>query len=161
LAQGEIGFLAGPCHGTAYFGDPEKSAETFIVVDDVQYAMPGDLGRLEADGTITLIGRGVTTINTGGEKVYPTEVEDVVKAIPAVDDCLVVGMSDERFGQSVAALVVLAPGTNCSPDDIAFTVRAALAGYKVPRRILIVDELPRTPNGKIDYPRASELVSAG
>jgi fatty-acyl-CoA synthase len=160
LPLGEIGFLAGPSHGTGYFHEPEKSAETFMLVDGVQYAKPGDLGRLEPDGTITLIGRGVTTINTGGEKVYPAEVEDVVKALPDVDDCLVLGIPDERFGQRVAALVVLAPGSTLDADEIAAAARAKLAGYKVPRVVRIIEQLPRTPNGKIDYATAGELATA-
>jgi fatty-acyl-CoA synthase len=159
VPPGEIGLLAGPAHGTGYFRDPEKSAATFLVIDGVQYAMPGDLGRIETDGTVTLIGRGVTTINTGGEKVYPTEVEDVVKALPGVDDCLVLGIPDERFGQRVAALVVLAPGQTYEPTEVAAASRASLAGYKAPRHIRFVDQIPRTPNGKIDYPAATELAS--
>ena len=160
LPAGQIGFLAAPSHGTAYFGEPERSAETFLMIDGVQHAKPGDLGRIEADGTVTLIGRGVTTINTGGEKVYPTEVEDVVKALPEVDDCLVLGVPDERFGQSVAALVVLAPRADVTgPDAIVAAVRTSLAGYKVPRHVRILPELPRMPNGKIDYPRAAELAA--
>ena len=110
LAPGEVGMLASPTVATGYFRDPEKTATTFFMHDGVQYAMPGDLGRIESDGTLTLIGRGVTTINTGGEKVYPGEVEEVIKALATVDDCLVVGIPDERFGQSVAALVVTKPG---------------------------------------------------
>src|SRR5262249_20614180 len=88
LPQGEIGVLANTTPATGYHRDPEKTATTYFDLDGVRYATPGDLGRIEDDGTVTLIGRGVTTINTGGEKVYPAEVEDVIKAVPGVDDCL-------------------------------------------------------------------------
>ena len=110
LAPGDVGMLASPTVATGYYRDPQKTAATFFVHDGAQYAMPGDFGGIESDGTLTLIGRGFTTINTGGEKVYPGEVEEVIKALEAVDDCLVVGIPDERFGQSVAALVVTTPG---------------------------------------------------
>jgi len=160
LVPGEMGTLASPTVATGYFRDPEKTATTFFLHDGVQYAMPGDLGRIEPDGTLTLIGRGVTTINTGGEKVYPGEVEEVIKALAAVDDCLVIGIPDERFGQSVAALVVAEPGHRLATDAVDAAVRATLAGYKVPRRIRIVEEIPRLPNGKIDYATASELAQS-
>jgi len=120
--------------------------------------MPGDFGRIEADGSVTLLGRGVTTINTGGEKVYPGEVEEAIRALPAVDDCVVLGIPDERFGEAVAALVVREPGTPLEVDDVAGAVRASLAGYKVPRRICFVDQVPRSPNGKVDY-EASKVLA--
>ncbi len=126
LPPGEIGLLAGPTTATGYHRDPEKTKRTFFLIDGAQYAMPGDLGRIEADGTVTLIGRGVTTINTGGEKVYPTEVEEVIRGHPSVDDCLVLGVSDERFGQAVAALVVGQPGRPLEPADVE-TRREAIA----------------------------------
>ena len=160
LAPGEVGTLASPTVATGYFRDPEKTATTFFMHDGVQHAMPGDLGRIEPDGTLTLIGRGITTINTGGEKVYPGEVEEVIKAIAAVDDCLVVGIPDERFGQSVAALIAAKPGHALASNVVDAAVREALAGYKVPRRIRIVEEIPRLPNGKVDYPTASTLVQS-
>ena len=159
LPPGEIGLLAGPTTASGYFRDREKTERTFFVVDGAQYAMPGDLGRLEADGTVTLIGRGVTTINTGGEKVYPTEVEEVIRSHPSVDDCLVLGVPDERFGQSVAALVVYQPGHPLESADVAELVRQSLAGFKVPRRIRLVDQLPRLPNGKVDYGAATALAA--
>ena len=160
LAPGEIGLLAGPTTASGYYRDPEKTERTFFMMDGAQYAMPGDLGRLEADGTVTLIGRGVTTINTGGEKVYPTEVEEVIRCHPSVDDCLVLGVPDDRFGQAVAALVVGQPGHVLESADVESVVRRSLAGYKVPRRIRLVDQLPRLPNGKVDYDAATGLVSA-
>jgi acyl-CoA synthetase (AMP-forming)/AMP-acid ligase II len=158
LPVGEVGLLAGPATATGYFGDPEKSAQTYFQRDGVWYAKPGDLGRVEADGTVTLIGRGATTINTGGEKVYPAEVEQAIIGLDEVEDCVVVGVPDERFGQVVAALVQPAPGSRLDADDVAAAVRGALAGYKVPRRVRFVDRVPRLPNGKIDYPASSELA---
>jgi fatty-acyl-CoA synthase len=160
MAPGEVGMLASPTVASGYFRDPEKTAATFFMHDGMQYAKPGDLGRIEPDGTLTLVGRGVTTINTGGEKVYPGEVEEVIKAIAAVDDCLVVGIPDERFGQSVAALIAAKPGHALASNVVDAAVREALAGYKVPRRIRIVEEIPRLPNGKVDYPTASTLVQS-
>ena len=155
LAPGQVGLLAGPTTASGYHRDPEKTAAAFLIIDGVQYAMPGDLGRIEADGTVTLIGRGMATINTGGEKVYPAEVEDAIRGHPGVDDCLVLGVPDARFGQSIAALVVRGGAPQVDADDVADAVRTSLAGYKVPRRILFVDRIPRLPNGKIDYASAA------
>jgi fatty-acyl-CoA synthase len=161
LPPGEVGTLASPAAASGYFRDPEKTATTYFLRDGVQYAMPGDLGRIEADGTVTLIGRGITTINTGGEKVYPAEVEEAVKALPDVEDCLVLGVPDERFGQAVAALVVGCAGHHLDADDVRSVVRATLAGYKVPRHVRLVAEVPRAPNGKVDYGAASALAAPG
>jgi fatty-acyl-CoA synthase len=158
LPLGEVGFLAGPTTARGYFGDPVKTAEVFFLRDGEQYCQPGDLGRVETDGTVTLIGRGSTTINTGGEKVHPAEVEQAISTLDAVEDCVVVGVPDERFGQTVAALVVRAPGTALEADEVSAVVRDALAGYKVPRRIRFVDQVPRLPNGKIDYPASTALA---
>jgi 3-oxocholest-4-en-26-oate---CoA ligase len=160
LPPGEVGLLAGPTTASGYHRDPEKSAAAFRVIDGIQYAMPGDLGRIETDGTITLIGRGMATINTGGEKVYPTEVEEAIRSHPGVDDCLVIGVPDARFGQSVAALVVRGTAHPVEAGDVASAVRKTLAGYKVPRRIRFVEALPRLPNGKIDYPRAAAIAQS-
>jgi fatty-acyl-CoA synthase len=161
LGPGEVGMLASPTVATGYHRDAEETATTFFVRDGAQYAMPGDLGRIESDGTLTLIGRGITTINTGGEKVYPGEVEEAIKTLEVVDDCLVVGIPDERFGQSVAALVVTKPGRTLATGAVEVAVRDALAGYKVPRRIRTVDEIPRLPNGKVDYATAATLAQSG
>jgi acyl-CoA synthetase (AMP-forming)/AMP-acid ligase II len=157
LPRGEIGLLAAPTTASGYHRDPKASAGTFVLIDDVLHGMPGDLGRIEADGSVTLIGRGVTTINTGGEKVFPTEVEEAIRAHPGVDDCLVLGIPDERFGEVVAALVV--GDIDIAADDITSTVHRSLARYKAPRRIRIVEEIPRMPNGKVDYPAATKLAS--
>jgi fatty-acyl-CoA synthase len=160
LPPGEIGILASTTTATGYHRDPEKTATTYFYIDGVRYATPGDLGRIEADGTVTLIGRGVTTINTGGEKVYPAEVEDVIKDIPGIDDCLVLGIPDERFGQRIAALVVTEPDRTVDAAAIEHAVRASLAGYKVPRRITFVAQVPRLPNGKVDYATAADVAQA-
>jgi 3-oxocholest-4-en-26-oate---CoA ligase len=160
LAPGEVGLLAGPTTASGYHRDPDKTAAAFRVIDGEQYAIPGDLGRIEADGTVTLIGRGMATINTGGEKVYPTEVEEAIRSHRGVDDCLVIGVPDARFGQSVAALVVRASAHRVDAGDVATAVRASLAGYKVPRRIRFVDQIPRLPNGKIDYASAAAIAGA-
>jgi len=159
LPVGAVGVLAGPTTATGYLGDPERTALTFRMIDGVQHAVPGDLGRIEADGSLTLIGRGVTTINTGGEKVYPGEVEDAIRELTAVDDCLVLGVPDERFGQAVAALVVPRPDAVVAVDDVRGAVRRSLAGYKVPRHLRFVDAVPRLPNGKIDYEAATLAVT--
>jgi fatty-acyl-CoA synthase len=159
LGPGEVGMLAGPTHGTGYFRDPEKSAGVFREIDGVLHAVPGDLGRIETDGTITLIGRGVTTINTGGEKVFPGEVEEVLRGVDGVDDCLVIGIPHERFGQAVAALVVAAPGRSLVAAELTAAVRDALADYKAPRRITFVERIPRAPNGKVDYPAAAAIAA--
>jgi fatty-acyl-CoA synthase len=160
LAPGEVGMLASPTVAAGYFRDPVKTATAFFVHEGAQYAMPGDLGRIEADGTLTLIGRGVTTINTGGEKVYPGEVEEAIKTLAVVDDCLVIGIPDERFGQSVAALVVVKPGEALATGALDRVVRETLAGYKVPRRVRVVGAIPRLPNGKVDYETASTLAQS-
>lgn len=160
LPRGEIGLLAAPTSAAGYHRDPKATESAFRMIGGVLHAMPGDLGRIEADGTVTLIGRGVATINTGGEKVFPTEVEDALRTHPGVEDCVVLGVPDDRFGQVVAALVVAAPGAAVDVDDLLDTVRGSLAGYKIPRRIAVVDELPRMPNGKIDYPAATDVATA-
>jgi acyl-CoA synthetase (AMP-forming)/AMP-acid ligase II len=160
LPRGEIGMLAAPTSAAGYHRDPKATESAFRMIDGVLHAMPGDLGRIETDGTVTLIGRGVATINTGGEKVFPTEVEEAMRTHPGVEDSVVLGVPDPRFGQVVAALVVAAPGSVVDIGDLRDTVRNSLAGYKIPRRIVLVHELPRMPNGKIDYPAAIEVATA-
>jgi acyl-CoA synthetase (AMP-forming)/AMP-acid ligase II len=158
LPVGETGLLAGPATATGYFRDPAKTEQVYFTRDGVRYAKPGDLGCIHPDGTVTLIGRGASTINTGGEKVYPAEVEQAISSLDEVEDCVVVGVSDERFGQAVAAVVKRAPGSTIGADDVAAVVRTMLAGYKVPRRVRFVDAVPRMPNGKIDYPASTDLA---
>ena len=151
LPRGEVGLLAGPTPASGYHKDPERSAATFFTIDGEQVAAPGDLGRIEADGSVTLIGRGTSVINTGGEKVYPAEVEEVLVELAGVEECLVAGVPDERLGQLVAAIVVTAADRHLSASDVIAAARRSLAGYKVPRTVVFVEEVPRTPNGKIDY----------
>ena len=150
---GEIGLV-----GTSgfvplgYYKDPEKSARTFREIDGVRYSFPGDFATVEADGSITLLGRGSVCINTGGEKVFPEEVEEAVKRHDDVEDCLVVGVPDERFGERIVAVASLkaADGALAESDLIRFT-QDHLSGYKVPRQVLWVDTVRRAPNGKADY----------
>ena len=122
--------------------------------------LPGDNATVEADGTVVLLGRGSTSINTGGEKVYPEEVESAVKAHPAVYDCLVVGIPDERYGQAVAAVVELRDGQSLELAGLRTFLRDSLSGYKLPRAMTLVDKIPRNAAGKAQYPRAKELALA-
>ena len=136
-----------------YYKDPAKSAETFVRIGDATYSMPGDYARVEADGTLVLLGRGSVCINTGGEKVFPEEVEEALKEHPDVRDAVVVGLPDERFGQAITAVVEAAPGTSPEPDELIATVKAHHAAYKAPKRIVFVESLSRAANGKVDYKR--------
>jgi acyl-CoA synthetase (AMP-forming)/AMP-acid ligase II len=142
-----------------YHGDPRASADTFVELHGQRWAIPGDLARVEADGSITLLGRGASSINSGGEKVFPEEVEMVLKAHPAVFDAVVVGLADARFGQRVAAVVAARPGRPVDLDDLDRHCRARLAAYKVPRRVIVVDEVVRRPSGKADLEWAARAVS--
>jgi fatty-acyl-CoA synthase len=159
LPRGEVGLLAGPIPASGYHKDPQRSAATFFTIDGEQVAVPGDLGRIEADGSVTLIGRGVSVINTGGEKVYPAEVEEVIKDLAGVEECLVAGVPDERFGQLVAVMVVAGADRHLDAADVIAGARRSLAGYKVPRLVVFVDDVPRAPNGKIDYAVAKAVLA--
>ncbi len=143
-----------------YRNDPDRTAATFPTVAGERWALTGDLGRAEPDGTIALVGRGGRTINTGGEKVDPGEVEAVLRDHPAVGDAMVVGVADHRFGEQVAALVRTVPGRSVALDDLIRHCRVHLARFKVPRRLVVIAELPRSPAGKPDYRRAAELLTA-
>ena len=134
-----------------YYKDPVKSAETFVTFDGVRYSMPGDFARIEADGRITLIGRGSVSINSGGEKIFPEEVEAAVKSHPDVFDCTVVGVPDERWGQRVCAVVQLRPDRAPTLESVQEQCRTKIAGYKVPREMHVVDQIVRSPSGKPDY----------
>ena len=124
--------------------------------------IPGDFATIEADGTITLLGRGSVSINTGGEKVFPEEVENALKSHPGVFDAVVVGMPDERWGEHVAAVVAPREGAAVTLDDVQAHCRLHLAGYKIPRQLVLVDEIVRSPAGKTDYRWAKKLaVEAG
>jgi acyl-CoA synthetase (AMP-forming)/AMP-acid ligase II len=143
-----------------YYNAPEKTAETFVEVDGVRWVLTGDMATIELDGTIRLLGRGSGCINTGGEKVYPEEVEGVVKTHPAVYDVVVVGVDDERWGQRVAAVVEAVPGYTLSLDELAAFCRASLAGYKIPRSLFTVDKVERSPAGKADYRWAKGIANS-
>jgi acyl-CoA synthetase (AMP-forming)/AMP-acid ligase II len=159
VEPGEVGRMArGGNVPIGYYKDPEKTAATFITIDGDRYSVPGDFARLELDGTMTLLGRGSQCINSGGEKIYPEEVESALKAHPSVFDVLVVGVDDARWGQKVTAVVQPRPGTSITLDELAEHSRTRIAGYKVPRELLIVDVIPRQPSGKPDYPRAKKLI---
>jgi fatty-acyl-CoA synthase len=158
--SGEAGLVALPGGADAYYKDDAKSASTFQVIEGRRYTIPGDFAIPEADGSLTLLGRGSSSINTAGEKVYPEEVEEVLKALPSVEDALVFGVPDERFGQRVAAVLSRAAGTDEPVDTILAAARERLASYKVPRSVVIVAEVPRTQVGKPDYPTAKALFEA-
>jgi 3-oxocholest-4-en-26-oate---CoA ligase len=134
-----------------YYKDPEKSAATFQVIDGVRYSIPGDFAEVDADGTVRLIGRGSQCINTGGEKVYPEEVEEALKLHPAVHDAAVVGVPDERFGEAITAIVEASSGATIDERELIDHVKARLAHYKAPKRVLVVDSVARAANGKLDY----------
>ncbi|MDQ3106851.1 MAG: AMP-binding protein [Actinomycetota bacterium] len=143
-----------------YFHDDAKTAKTFQEIGGVRYSIPGDWATIEADGMISLLGRGSQCINTGGEKVFPEEVEEALKRHASVEDALVFGVPDERFGQRIVAVVSLRPGIGDELEPMAIVdgVREQLSSYKLPRQVVIVAEAPRAPNGKADYPRAKELL---
>jgi acyl-CoA synthetase (AMP-forming)/AMP-acid ligase II len=148
----EIGLVAmGGRIPLGYFKDPEKSATTFRVFDGVRYSVPGDYATVDADGTVRLLGRGSACINTGGEKVYPEEVEAELHRHPGVFDCVVVGVPHERFGEQVVALVQVTDGDSLEEAELAAWCRDRLAGYKVPRRFLLVDSLERSAAGKAHH----------
>jgi acyl-CoA synthetase (AMP-forming)/AMP-acid ligase II len=142
-----------------YYKDPEKSAVTFVTgPDGTRYSVPGDSATVEADGTITLLGRGSVSINSGGEKIFPEEVEGAVKSHPDVYDVIVVGVPDERWGSRVTAVVEPRPGAKPTLDEIQVHCRTKIAGYKVPRELHLVDKIERSPSGKPDYRWAKDIA---
>jgi acyl-CoA synthetase (AMP-forming)/AMP-acid ligase II len=141
-----------------YHRDPDKTKATFVEVDGVRWVLPGDHATVDTDGTIVLLGRGSVSINTGGEKVYPEEVESALKSHPSVDDAVVVGVPDERWGERVVAIV--RAKRDLTLEDLQATCRERLAGYKVPRELVLVDEVVRSPAGKPDYRWARERALA-
>jgi acyl-CoA synthetase (AMP-forming)/AMP-acid ligase II len=143
-----------------YYKDPAKSAETFVTgTDGTRYSIPGDFATVEADGTITLLGRGSVSINSGGEKIYPEEVEGVVKSHPDVYDCTVVGVPDERWGQRVVVVAQPREGAEPTIESIQEHCRRSIAGYKVPRELHLVNEIVRSPSGKPDYRWAKDIAT--
>jgi acyl-CoA synthetase (AMP-forming)/AMP-acid ligase II len=155
----EIGLLAmGGRIPLGYFKDAEKTATTFRVLDGVRYSMPGDYAMVAADGTVRLLGRGSASINTGGEKVYPEEVETELRKHPSVFDCAVVGVPDRRFGERVVALVQVTENHVLDEAEMLAWCRARLAGYKSPRRFLFVDSLQRSAAGKLPHQELRALA---
>jgi acyl-CoA synthetase (AMP-forming)/AMP-acid ligase II len=162
IDTGRIGLIARRGHiPLGYRNDPERTATTFPVIAGQRWAVPGDLGRVEADGTVTLLGRGASSINTGGEKVFPDEVEAVLKAHPSVFDAAVVGVPDERWGERVVAVVAARPERPATADDLDAHCREHLASFKVPRRIVPVTEVRRLPSGKVDHRWVRETALTG
>ena len=143
-----------------YYGDADKTAAAYITIDGQRYCVTGDLGRVEKAGRVRLLGRGSSVVNTGGEKVFPQEVETVIRMHPAVADVAVVGLPDERFGQAVTAVVVLHEGTELDLSTLATHVKEYLAGYKAPRKVFAVTAIPHTAAGKTDHKAARKVAQA-
>ncbi|MFI2760436.1 acyl-CoA synthetase [Streptomyces echinatus] len=162
VAAGEVGRVAQCGHvPLGYYNDPVKTAETFFRRDGQRWVLLGDMATVDEDGVVTVLGRGSQCINTGGEKVYPEEVEQALKAHPDVYDALVAGVPDARWGNHVAAVVQLRAGApRLSLADLQSHCRTRLAGYKVPRRLVITDAIQRSPSGKADYRWAREVAGA-
>ncbi len=162
VKPGEMGIFARSGYiPVGYYGDPVKTAKTFFEVDGKTWLLTGDEARLEDDGSITVYGRGSNCINSGGEKIFPEEVEEALKAHPDVFDCLVVDTPDERFGSKVTAVVATRGGASLSLDSLQEEARKHIAGYKVPRELHLVDEIPRAPSGKPAYPKAKVIALSG
>jgi fatty-acyl-CoA synthase len=139
-----------------YYKDEAKSAATFRTIDGVRYSVPGDYAEVGADGSIHLLGRGSVVINTGGEKVYPEEVEEVIKTLDGVADAVVVGIPDDRFGEEIVAVVepTVTDGSGpVTPEVVIGHVKERLAGYKAPKQVRLVPTIGRSPAGKVDYAR--------
>jgi acyl-CoA synthetase (AMP-forming)/AMP-acid ligase II len=161
--SGELGLVA--LRGRTpigYYKDEAKSAQTFVIIDGERYSIPGDYATVEADGTVSLIGRGSQCINTGGEKVYPEEVEECLKQHPTVADAAVVGVPDEKWGEAITALVEPHAGDTIDPSALIAHVKSKLAAYKAPKRVVSVATVGRAANGKLDYKqlKSDALASA-
>ncbi|MEM7139991.1 MAG: AMP-binding protein [Actinomycetota bacterium] len=155
----EIGMVAaGGNVPLGYYKDEEKSARTFRTIDGVRYSFPGDLAMVAEDGSLILLGRGSQVINSGGEKIYPEEVEEAVKRVDGVVDCLVVGVEDEKFGQAVTAVASVADGVEVAEAAVIDSVKSELARYKAPKSVVFVEQVPRAPNGKADYTTAKQVA---
>jgi 3-oxocholest-4-en-26-oate---CoA ligase len=151
--------LGGPLP-MGYYKDPEKTARTFRTIGNVRYSIPGDHARVDENGAITLLGRGNNCINTAGEKVFPEEVEEALKTHPSIEDALVLGVPDEKWGQAITGLVKLSNGSEFDEQALREHVRSQLAGYKTPKRILVSEVNLRAPNGKADYKSAKDFAIA-
>ena len=158
---GEVGYLSRTGHTPiGYYGDPEKTAKIFQEIDGTLWVLTGDEARLDDDGMITILGRGSTCINTGGEKVYPEEVEEVLRAHPAIHDAAVIGVSDPKWGQAVSALISLTKDVDApSLGDVRDFCRDKLAGYKLPKSLKVVPEIQRSPAGKQNYKWAHSVLT--
>jgi fatty-acyl-CoA synthase len=161
VGVGEEGYLARSGQTPiGYFGDPEKTAEIFQEIDGKLWVLTGDQARLDDDGMMTIFGRGSTCINTGGEKVYPEEVEEILRAHPAIHDAAVIGVSDPKWGQAVSALVSLSKDMDApSLGDVKDFCRDKLAGYKLPKSLKVVPEIRRSPAGKQNYKWAHSVLT--
>jgi fatty-acyl-CoA synthase len=157
--SGKSGRLAvGGLLPLGYYKDEQKTKSLFRTINGQRYSIPGDHAIVEADGRITVLGRGSNCINTAGEKVFPEEVEETLKRHPSIEDCLVIGVPDDKWGQAVTGVVKLANGAKFDEAELRTHVRDSLAGYKTPKRILIAGVNLRAPNGKADYKSASEFA---
>jgi fatty-acyl-CoA synthase len=159
-ADDEVGWLV-RCQQVplGYLDDPDATEATFPVIEGVRVAVPGDRARMEPDGRFVLLGRDSLVVNTGGEKVFVEEVEDALKRCDGVQDAVVVGRADERFGQAVVAIVQLAPGSTADPRSLRDQCSAQIARYKAPRAFLFVDRIQRHPSGKADYSWARQRAN--
>ncbi len=156
----DVGLVAaGGLVPIGYFKDEEKSARTFRTINAVRYSFPGDMAMVAADGALILLGRGSQVINSGGEKIFPEEVEESVKRVDGVVDCLVVGIDDEKFGQSVTAVASLHEGSTVTEAEVIAGVRRDLAAFKAPKRVVFVSQVPRAPNGKADYKTTKQMAN--
>jgi 3-oxocholest-4-en-26-oate---CoA ligase len=155
-----IGYLARKGHvPIAYYKDPEKSKKTFIDVEGERFSVPGDMAKYESDGQITLLGRGSVSINSGGEKIFPEEVEMALKAHPNVFDCLVVGVKDETWGQKVVAVIQRRDSSELTLEDLKETSAKYIASYKMPKALIFSDLIERAPSGKPNYQWAQEFAN--
>jgi len=162
VQPGEMGIFARSGYiPVGYYNDPVKTAKTIVNVDGEPWLLLGDEARLEEDNSITVYGRGSNCINSGGEKIFPEEVEQALKAHPGIFDCLVVATPDERFGSKVSAVVSVRGDAQLTLDSVQEDARKYIAGYKLPRELHIVDEVPRAPSGKPAYPKALEIALGG
>lgn len=159
VAAGETGIFSRSGYiPVGYYNDPVKTAKTFVEVDGQVWLLTGDEARLEDDNTITVFGRGSNCINSGGEKIFPEEVEEALKAHPDIFDALVVATPDERWGSKVTAVISTRGGKQLSLGEVQENARKYISGYKLPRELHIVDEVPRAPSGKPNYPSAKDIA---
>ncbi len=160
--SGEVGKLAvGGVLPDGYFKDPEKTAATYPIINGTRWAIPGDFATVETDGTINLLGRGSVSINSGGEKIFPEEVEEALKLHPAVADANAVGVPDDRWGQAVCGVVSIDPDASVTDEEVIASVKDHIAAYKAPKMLVRVAPFVRSPNGKSDYRWAKQAALEG